>query len=193
MSDIIKNVIITFDFDPETEKVTNVNCSVDGVAKKKRATTKKADVEEVMAADAIIVLEENKLVFNNKAVAEMGIEYQDRIMIRWEKKGSIAFPLIGKSIEFDQEESGNKVTKTNTVAYKGKQNIVLAELGTEFFIESYKEKPYEDSNVWKLMCTDKSDSFKTLEDTIEKVQKTEPLLIITEGDSKEIDEMTFSL
>ena len=37
----MKQVIVTFNFDPETEMVSDVKCTVDGIEKKKK-TTKKA-------------------------------------------------------------------------------------------------------------------------------------------------------
>lgn len=192
----IKNVIVSFEFDPETQAVTNVLCTVDGIEKKKRTTRKKSDVIEEMASVPLITLEETKLVFNNKAVADMEIEYEDRIVIRWEqesKVSKIVFPIIGKDLAFDQEGSGNKVTKANTVAYKGKQNVILAELGSEFIIEPYNKAPYANSEVWRLISTTNSTSSKTLEETIKKVTRTEPILIVKEGEDKEIDEMTFNL
>lgn len=184
---MIKNVIVTFEFDTDTDTVANVKCSVDGIEKKKRTTRKKADVVEEMASQALITLEPTKLVFNNKTVADMGIEYEDRIVIKWEKAGKTLIPIIGKDEAFDEEGSGNKVTKTNTVGYKGKQNAVLAELGTQFTIEPYKE------GVWKLISTTSPTTFKTLEDTIKTVERVEPDLLIESGDETEIDELQFTL
>lgn len=186
---MIKGVIVTFDFDTETELVSNVLCNIDGVEKKKRVTKAKAKVEEEMAAEPLITREETKLAFNNKAIADMGIEYEDRIVIKWEKvkNTKTVFPIIGKDEAFDEEGSGNKVTKTNTVGYKGKQNVVLAEFGEVFTIEPYKE------GIWKLISTTSPTTSKTLEDTIKAVERVEADLITEKDEEIEIDEMQFTL
>ena len=135
---MIKNVVVNFSFDTETETVSNVSCAIDGVEKKKR-TTKKAPKESVLEDEAIIILEENKLVLNNKAVLDLGITEENRgdirVNIRYEKKGKVTFPIIGTDYSFDEEGSGNKITKSNTVAYKGKANTILSEYGTSFKLE----------------------------------------------------------
>jgi len=190
MDKIIKKVIVTFDFDPENESVSNVQCSVDGVEKAKRTTRKKSEVVEELASTPIITLEPNKLLFNNKAVAVMNIEYEDRIVIKWEpisKNSKTFIPIIGKDVSFSEEGSGNKVTKAFSIGYKGKQNLVLSELGTEFTIEEYKE------DIWKLVPTSGTTSTKTIAEAIEKADKVEPILLIDNEEIAEIDELTFTL
>ena len=187
---MIKNVIVTFEFDSDTDMVSNVQCSVDGVEKKKKTTRKKSEVVEEMASKPLITLEPNKLVFNNKAVADMSIEYEDRIVIKWEKSdknAKILFPIIGKDEAFNEEGSGNKVTKSSTIGYKGTQNAVLAEYGNQFTIEEYKD------GIWKLVSTTSPTTTRTLEETIKTVEAIEPDLLIENGDKTEIDELQFTL
>lgn len=184
---MIKNVLVTFQFDTETETVTNVQCTVDGVEKKKRTVKKKSDIVEEMANVPILTLEASKLVFNNRAIADMDIQYEDRIVIKWEQKDKTLFPIIGKDIAFDEEGSGNKVTKSNSIGYKGKQNAVLAEFGNEFTIEPYKD------GLWKLISTTTPNTSKTLEETIKASEAVEADLIVDGSDDIEIDEMTFTL
>lgn len=182
-----KQVIVTFDFDTETNLVSNVKCNVDGVEKKKRTTKKKEEVAEVMEAIPIITRETNKLVFNNNAVALMGIKYEDRIIIEWKKEGKTLFPVIGTDISMDKEGAGNKLTKSKTIGYKGSQNTVLADLGTEFTLE-----PYEDG-IWKLVNLQEPTKIKTLEDVMTVGSKINLDLIAEPGDENiEIDEEPFS-
>ena len=47
---MIKKVNVSFDFDPETNTVKNVNCFVDGVEKVKKAPAKKAETKVKTAA-----------------------------------------------------------------------------------------------------------------------------------------------
>lgn len=191
---MIKSVIVTFDFDTETELVSNVLCNVDGVEKKKRTTKSKAKVEEEMAAEPLITREETKLVFNNKAVACMELEHEDRIIIKWEKIEGTKnlFPIIGKDLAFDEEGAGNKVTKANTIGFKGKQNVVLAELGSVFTISPYVTNAYPEG-VWKLISTTNPTTCKTLEDTIKAVEKIEADIITDADENIEIDEIKFTL
>lgn len=184
---MVKQVTVTFEFDPETELVSNLTCLVDGVEKKKRTTKKKTEVVEEMAKEPLITLEATKLLFNNKAVSDMEIEYEDRIIIQWIKEGKKLFPIIGTDISFDEEGAGNKVTKSNSILYKGKQNAVLAEFGNIFTIEPYKE------GIWKLISTTNPVTFKEVEETKE-VSKMEPILVKQDGDENmEIEELEFKL
>lgn len=190
----MKQVIVTFNFDPETEMVSDVKCTVDGIEKKKKTTKKVKEVIEEMSTEALITLESNKLVFNTKAIADMAIEYEDRIVIKWEKedgKGKTMIPIIGKDISFDEEGTGNKVTKSNTVAYKGKSNTVLSEFGSEFKIVPYRE------GVWKLISTSTNGTISNpttpLEEVLEEADETETDLLVDTDENTEIDPLTFQL
>ena len=183
---MIKQVSVTFNFDPETEIVSEVKCVVDGVEKKKRTTKKVTDVIEEMASEPIITLEPNKLVFNNKAVADLELEYEDRVVVEWAKDGKVMVPTIRKD-----EEAGNKVTKTNTVVCKGKANTVLAEKGSEFTIIPFGDKV----GVWKLVSTSGGsvEESSTLEEAIEQAEEIEPVLLVDTDEVTEIDELKYKL
>lgn len=187
----IKQITVTFDFDPKTETTSNLKCFIDGVEKKKTTTTKASKKDIVLEDEAIMTREDNKLVFNNKAVADMELEYQDRVVLKYEKmKGSkVPMPVVGKDISFDEEGSGNKVTKTNTVSCRGKANDVLKEYGSEFTLELLRE------GIWKLVSTDGSSPVDTYESIIDQADETaEELGIFTEDDSDtEILDMSFNL
>ena len=186
---MIKQITVTFDFDTETENVSNIKV-VNNSEKKKTTTRRLKDVETEMAAEAIITLEPNKLIFNSKAVADLELEYEDRVIVKWVKEGKKMIPVIGKDIAFDEEGAGNKVTKTNTVTYRGKANSVLAELGTEFTLVAH------DTDIWKLAPTaegivETEDS--PIEDLIEKAVQVEAELIVDDEDEMEIEELQFKL
>lgn len=191
---MIKNVNVTFTFDTETDTVSNVNCFVDGIEKKKKTTRKKKDEAVELEDKAILTLESNKIVFNNRAISDMQIEYENRIVIKYEKFGNRRMPIIGKDTSFDEEGSGNKVTKSNTVTYRGKANTVLAEYGTEFELVPYIDGPYKEG-VWRMVSLNEGivSTPKTLDFQIKDAEKIEPE-ILTEDDSNfDIDELTFQL
>lgn len=186
---MIKQITVTFDFNTESEEVSNVK--VVGNSEKKKTTTKKVkDIVTDMDSESILSLEPNKLIFNSKAISEMEIEYEDRIVIKWEKEGKKMIPVIGKDISFDEEGSGNKVTKSNSIACKGKSNVVLAELGTEFSIVPLRE------GIWKLIPTVEGKTNAedmSLEEVIEIAEETEAELIVEGDNETEIDELQFKL
>ena len=60
----------------------------------------------------------------------------DRISIAYSQKSNeVTIPLIGKSEMFADKDAGNKLTKSNTVSFKGKQRTMLLQYGTIFKLE----------------------------------------------------------
>jgi hypothetical protein len=186
---MIKQINVTFEFDSETELVSNVQAFVDGVEKKKTTTRKASTKKEVVLEnEAIIVREDNKLVLNNKCANIMNVKTDDRIIIKYEKIGKTRIPIIGTDVSWDEEGSGNRLTKSNTVAYRGKANVILAEYGTNFTLEDYK------AGLWKLVSTEPlSKKLETLEEVQEMADSVEAELLIEDGDNTEIEELTFKL
>jgi len=190
---MIRQVTVTFNFDPNDEiPVSDLTCWIDGVEKKKKTTRSvKTEVKnEVLENEAIIKLEASKISFNNKAVADMGLKYQDKIIIKYKviNGSKKPLPLIGTDEAFDEEGSGNKLTKTNTLSYRGKANTILSEYGTEFTIEEYSD------GIWKLVSTNKKKEPSTYEE-VEKEADDLDITILTdnEDDTDEISEMTYIL
>lgn len=181
---MMKQVNVIFNYDAETDTVSDVKCMIDGIEKKKKTTRKAKDIAiEELAPEAIITLESNKLVFNNRAVSDMELNYEDRIVIKWKQEGKVMVPIIGKDTSFGEEGTGNKVTKTNTVTYKGKANTVLAERGSTFTLEKYSE------NIWKLVSTSQTvtDTVDKLEDIQVKAENTEADLIVDTDEETEVE------
>lgn len=184
---MLKQVTVTFNFDPETEYVSDLTCFVDGVEKKKKTTRSTTKEKEITLEDeALISLQETKLQLNNKAVADMGIVYGDRLIIKYEKlnkKDKKAVPIIGKDIDWNSEGNGNKITKTNSIAYKGKNNTFLAQHGTEFTIEPYKD------SLWIMVSKNPIQS--TYEEVVEEAEETDLDIYVDDNDNDEISEMLF--
>jgi len=186
----MKQVIVTFNFDPETDLVSDVKCTVDGIEKKKKTTTRKKDVVVELEDEALITLETNKLCFNNKAMSILNPDASDRLVIKWIQEGNVMLPIIGTDLAFGEEGSGNKLTKSNTMAYKGKANTVLAELDKEFTLGDYKE------GIYKLVPkTERTSAGKTIElkNIIKQAEETEPVLLVDTDEVTEIDPLTFTL
>ncbi len=193
---MLQQITVNFNFDPEEGTVSDLTCFVDGVERKKKTTkaaTKKEVAPVVLEDEAIIKLEETKITFNNKAVADMGLNYQDRIVIKYKQlEGSKKpMPLIAKDIDWGEEGSGNKLTKTNTVSYRGKANTILLEHGTEFTIAPYKE------GVWKLVSKNegvvKASTVVSREQVEQQADDLDVLILVDDNETDEIEEIAFTL
>lgn len=87
---------------------------------------------------------ENKLVLTQDAVNLLNASYGERIAINYvQVSNQETFPVIGKSDAFADPNSGNKLTKSNTVSFRGIQRDMLSQYGTNFNLELYKNKMYK--------------------------------------------------
>ena len=94
--------------------------------------------------DPQITLGENKLLLSSEAINLLNAQPGNRIAVNYIQVSSeYTFPVIAKAEYFVDPEAGNKLTKSNTVSYKGIQNKVLSLYGTEFTLEEYKEGIYK--------------------------------------------------
>ena len=88
---------------------------------------------------ATIKVENNRLVLSSEAVKAHNAIVGDRIAINyWNINKETTFPLIGKSELFSDPTNGNKLTKSNTVSYRGTQNKILKEYGSLFKLVPFK-------------------------------------------------------
>ena len=105
---------IQFDFDPGTSEITNLRVVKVG--------------EQV--DDAIVTLADNKLVLSKSAQLLLGVIPNDRITVSYYTVSpEETFPVIGKSELFTDSNGGNRLTKSNTVSFRGTQREILLEYG----------------------------------------------------------------
>lgn len=190
---MLQQFTVNFTFDPADGSISGLTTFVDGVEQKKKTTrssTKKEKEEVVLEDTAKITLEPTKLCFNNKAVADMELAYQDRLVIKYQKvPGSKKpIPLIAKDVDWNEEGTGNKLTKTNTLSYRGKANTILAEFGSEFELELYKDK------VWKLVSTNAPIKEELTREALEdEADLIDPTIFTDDDNTDEIGEISFTL
>jgi hypothetical protein len=120
-------------------------------------------------------------------MADMRLDETCRIVIKYEKEGSKLIPVIGTDLAFSEEGSGNKMTKSQTISYKGNQNVVLAEFGSEFTIATYQDE------IWKLTPIGEPEVAESVEESVEISSKVDPVLLTDDEDTYEINELTFKL
>ena len=83
--------------------------------------------------EATVTVADNKLVLSKEAVKALGGVAGDRITINyWTVNSEITFPVIGKSECFGDPTGGNRLTKSNTVSFRGMQRDILLEYGSFF-------------------------------------------------------------
>lgn len=111
---------ISFDFDETTKKIKNL---------------KVVSIEPGLPTVQAL---ENKLQLSPSAIELIGVKPGDRLSINyWTVNNRETFPLIGKAETFNEE--GTKLTKSNTISYRGQQMEILNIYGTNFTLEPFKE------------------------------------------------------
>ena len=106
-----------FNFKLETSKTPNLETTI---------TDYNVDEATVTVAD-------NKLVLSKEAVKALGGVAGDRIAVNyWTVDNETTFPVIGKSECFGDSTGGNRLTKSNTVSFRGMQRDILLEYGSFF-------------------------------------------------------------
>ena len=134
---LLKMTVTTEWVDEETGEVTkDVRELKDESIKKPRATSSKTTSKVVENAEPILTLEDNKYVLTTGAVDALDVEVGDKIDIKFQKVDKSMIPVIGSSDTFGTK-GGNKLTKSNTVSYRGKANDELRVFGTEFTLEKH--------------------------------------------------------
>ena len=83
--------------------------------------------------EATVTVADNKLVLSKEAVKALGGVAGDRITVNyWTVDNETTFPVIGKSECFGDSTGGNRLTKSNTVSFRGMQRDILLEYGSFF-------------------------------------------------------------
>ena len=104
----------------------------------KSSTAKKSTSKVDENPEPLITLEANKLVLTTGAVEALNPCEDCRIDIKYKKKDKKLVPVVGTDAAFGTK-AGNKLTKTNTVSYRGAANDKLAAYGTVFKLEPTEE------------------------------------------------------
>ena len=121
---------ISFDFDEVTQKVSNL----------KVTSLSKVNLDE---GEPFVQLMDNKLKLTPKAIEMIGAQVGDRIQVNyWTENNHNTFPLIGRSEFFTDKEEGSKLTKSNTVSFRGNKNTVLKVYGELFKLEGFKDNMF---------------------------------------------------
>ena len=148
------DVVMHYEVDETTGEIKFIGkeeITVDSASTKtsKSSTTKKSTSKVDDNPEPLITLEANKLVLTKGAVDTLKPCEDCRIDIKYKKKDKKLVPVIGTDAAFGTK-AGNKLTKTNTVSYRGAANDKLSAYGSVFRLE-----PTEENGIF-YMVGDKS-------------------------------------
>lgn len=189
------DILFHYEVNEQTGEITYIGkeeISVDTKATKSATkTSTKASAAKVDAnPDPIITLDSNKLILTQGAVDLLQVCAGCRVDIKYKKKDKKAVPIIGTDAAFGTK-SGNKLTKSNTVSYRGAANEKLSAYGTTFKLE-----PTEDKGIYYLVG-DKVQEENSVPDEIIDIENEldiEPLDNINiDEDDKDLEKFDFNL
>lgn len=136
------DIIFHYNVDEQTGEITYIGkdeVTVD-TAKTASKASKSSSAKKVDEnPDPIVTLDSNKLILTQGAVDLLQVCEDCRIDIKYEKKDKKAVPIIGTDAAFGTK-AGNKLTKSNTVSYRGAANEKLSAYGTVFRLEPTKNE-----------------------------------------------------
>ena len=138
------DIVMHYSVDETTGEITFIGkdeIKVDTAKKTSRKSSTKKDENP----EPIVTLDSTKLTLTQGAVDLLQVCEDCRIDIKYKKKDKKLVPVIGTDAAFGTK-AGNKLTKTNTVSYRGAANDKLAAYGTVF-----KLIPTEEEGIFYLV------------------------------------------
>jgi hypothetical protein len=137
---LIKMIVKSSWLNEETGEVIDDVREYGDESVKKPTTHKKTSSKKVAIDNSnpipTLVLEESKYILNEAAIKALGVEPGDKVDIKTQKLNKKEVLVIGAAETFGTQ-SGNKLTQTGTVSYRGKNNQALAEHGNIFTLETH--------------------------------------------------------
>lgn len=135
------DIIFHYNVNEQTGEITYIGkeeVTVDTASKVSKSSSKSSSKVD-NNPDPIVTLDSNKLILTQGAVDLLQVCEDCRIDIKYERKDKKAVPIIGTDAAFGTK-AGNKLTKSNTVSYRGAANDKLAAYGTVFRLEPTKNE-----------------------------------------------------
>ena len=181
------DILFHYNVDENTGEITFIGkeeITVDTATSTKRQA-KPVKVETNI--EPLITLDSNKLVLTTGAVDMMKICPDCRVDIKYKKKDKVSVPVIGTDAAFGTK-GGNKLTKTNTVSFRGSANEKLAEYGSVFKLE-----PSEDEGIFYLIGDKMNKSIEDEAIDIEGELDLDSLEELDIDDSSDLEGFDFKL
>lgn len=151
-----------------------------------KSTTKKATTKKVDDSRPVITLEANKLVLTQAVVDMLAVCPDCRIDIKYKKRDKLSVPVIGTDAAFGTK-AGNKLTKSNTVSFRGSANEKLSQYGTTFTLEET-----EDEGIFYLIG-DKVPEAPEVPEEVVNIESELEIANLDELDNEDIENYDFNL
>lgn len=158
------DIIFHYNVNEQTGEITYVGkeeITVDTASTKTTSKSKSSSTKTDNNPNPIVTLDPNKLILSQGAVDLLGICSDCRVDIKYERKDKKAVPIIGSDQAFGTK-AGNKLTKSNTVSYRGAANEKLAAYGTVFTLE-----PTKNEGIYYLIGDKEPEETKVPEEIID--------------------------
>ena len=124
---------ISFDLDEVTKKISNL---------------KVVSISNEVLESATVEVLDNKLKLSKAAIDMLGASANEKVTINyWTVDNELTFPVIGKAEAFTDSNGGNRLTRSNTISYRGQQRTILLEYGSLFTLESFKDGIFKMNKV----------------------------------------------
>ena len=155
------DIIFHYNVDEQTGEITYIGkdeLTVDTSKSSSKSTSKTTKTDD--NPNPIVTLDSNKLILSQGAVDLLQVCADCRVDIKYEKKDKKAVPIIGTDAAFGTK-AGNKLTKSNTVSYRGAANEKLASYGTIFTLE-----PTSNEGIYYLVGDKEPEEIKVPDEII---------------------------
>lgn len=164
--------------DTETGEIITKETTLGDFKDKKKSSsrTKKLDDNDPVAK---LNLLDNKIQLNASAVKLTGYIPDMKIDVKFEKKGRSITPIL-----CPDDKTGNRLTKTYTVSFRGSRHDNLSEYGTVFEL-----LPYEDKEKWFKLKGDAPIKEDDIIDLPEELNDPEQIDL----DTSSVDDVDFNL
>lgn len=157
--------------------------TVDTSETPKKASAKKSSTVKIDTnTEPIVTLDSNKLILSQGAVDLLQVCEDCRVDIKYTKKGNQSVPIIGTDSAFGTK-AGNRLSKSNTVSYRGAANSKLSTYGTKFTLE-----PTKDTGIYYLVGDGANITPEVPEDISNVLEELSTLL-----DDEDVQKFDFTL
>lgn len=109
----------------------------------------------------IIELGDKKLILSPLTIQILNAKPGDKLCINYiQNNNQETFPVIGKAEVFVDPKNGQKLTKSDTMSFRGNQMDMLSQFGDLFKLELYRDKMYKLISIDEVDLLENNKDFK---------------------------------
>lgn len=109
----------------------------------------------------VIEIGDKKLILSPLTIQILNAKPGDKLCINYiQHNNHETFPVIGKAEVFVDPENGQKLTKSDTMSFRGNQMDMLSQFGDLFRLELYKNNMYKLTSINEIDLLENNEDFK---------------------------------